>query len=95
MSLLLDDYTSPDLDKSLGLVINDSDCFYFSQLVKKSVVSIENGFVVAKREVTGGEVEWEVGLARCKVLYIEWINNKVLLYSKESYIQYLMMDKNI
>ena len=95
MSLLLDDYTSPDLDKSLGLVINDSDCFYFSQLVKKSVVSIENGFVVAKRELAGGEVEWEVGLARCKVLYIEWINNKVLLYSKESYIQYPMMEKNI
>ena len=24
--------------------------------------------MVAKREAVGGEVEWEVGLARCKVL---------------------------
>lgn len=51
--------------------------------------------MVAKKEAVGGEVEWEVGLARCKVLYIEWINNKFLLYIKESYIQYLMMEKNI
>ena len=86
---------SPDVGKSLGLVINSSDCFYSSHLVKKSVVSIENGPVVAKREADRGEVEWEVGLARCKVLYIEEINNKVLLYSKESYIQCPMMETNI
>ena len=33
-------------------------------------------------------MEWEVGVSRCKLLYIEWINNKVLLYSTENYIQY-------
>ena len=27
------------------------------------------------------EVEWEFGTNRCKVLYIEWINNKALLYT--------------
>ena len=36
----------------------------------------------------GGEVEWEVGVSRCKLLYMEWINNKVLLYSTRNHIQY-------
>ena len=51
------------------------------------------------REQTGGcrrrglwgadweRMEWEVGVSRCKLLYIGWINNKVLLYSTENYIQ--------
>ena len=30
----------------------------------------------------------EFGTNRCKLVYIEWINTKVLLYSKENYIQY-------
>ena len=33
-------------------------------------------------------MEWEVGVSRCKLLYIEWINNKVLLYSTGNDIQY-------
>ena len=31
----------------------------------------------------GDEEDWEVGINRCKLLYIEWINNKVLLYSTD------------
>ena len=27
----------------------------------------------------GGRMEWDFGINRCKLLYIEWINNKVLL----------------
>ena len=27
----------------------------------------------------GGEMEWEPGISRCKLLYIEWLKNKVLL----------------
>ena len=46
-------------------------------------MDIENRLVVAKREGVGGGVEWEVGVSRRKLLYIEWINNKVLLYSTE------------
>ena len=36
----------------------------------------------------GKEVEEErrVDVSRCKLLYIDWINNKVLLYSTENYI---------
>ena len=46
----------------------------------------------------GGEV-WgreggEVAVSRWKLLYIEWTNNKVLLYSTENYIQYPMINHN-
>ena len=37
-------------------------------------------------------MEEEVGVSRCKLLYIEWINNKVLLYSTGNYIQYPMIN---
>ena len=40
----------------------------------------------------------EFGISRCKLLYIEWINNKVQLYSTGSYIQYPVinhMEKNM
>ena len=39
-------------------------------------------------------MEWEVGVSRCKLLYIGWINNKVLLYSTGKYIQYPMINHN-
>ena len=41
--------------------------------------------MVAK-EGAGGEMKWEVGTSRCKLLYIEWKNNKVLAYSTENCI---------
>ena len=31
---------------------------------------------------------WEFGITRCKLLYVEWINSKVLLYSRGNYIPY-------
>ena len=33
-----------------------------------------------------GGMDWEFGISRCKLLYIEWANNKVLLYSTGNYI---------
>ena len=50
--------------------------------------------MVAKGERVGRGMEWEVGVSRCKLSYIEWINNKVLLYSTENYIQYPMINHN-
>ena len=41
-----------------------------------------------------GGMEWEAGVSRCKLLYVEWINNKVLLCSTENYIQYPMINHN-
>ena len=56
--------------------------------------------MVAKKEGAGGGMEWEVGTSRCKLLYIEWKNNKVLPYSTENcialriYIQYPEINHN-
>ena len=36
----------------------------------------------------GGGIDWESGVSRYKLLPIEWINNKDLLYSTGNYIQY-------
>ena len=44
--------------------------------------------MVAKGEGSWGGMEWEVGVSRCKLVLVEWINNKVLLYSTGNYIQY-------
>ena len=57
-------------------------------------MDIENRLVVAKGEGVGGGMEGEVGVSRGKLLYIEWINNKVLLYSTVNYIQCPMINHN-
>ena len=54
------------------------------------------------REQTGGcqgggagrGLDWEFGISRGKLLYIEWINSKVLLYSTGNYIQYPVINHN-
>ena len=33
-------------------------------------------------------MDWELGISRCKLSHIEWIDNKVLLYGTGNYIQY-------
>ena len=50
--------------------------------------------MVAKGEGVGRGMEWEFGISRCKLLYIGWINNKVLLYNTENYFQYPMINHN-
>ena len=42
----------------------------------------------------GGGKVWEFGMSRCKLLYIGWINNKVLLYSTGDYTQYPVINHN-
>ena len=41
-----------------------------------------------------GGMEWEFGVSKCKLLHIEWIKNKVLLYSTGNYIQYPGINHN-
>ena len=41
-----------------------------------------------------GGMDWEFGISICKLLYVEWINNKALLYSTWNYIQYPMINHN-
>ena len=45
-----------------------------------------------QEEEVGGGMEWEAGISRWKLLYIDWMNNKVLLYSTENYIQYPLIN---
>ena len=42
----------------------------------------------------GGRMDWESGISRCRLFYMEWINNKALLYSTGNYIQYLIINHN-
>ena len=37
---------------------------------------------------------WKFGVSRCKLLHLEWINNKVLLHSTGKYIQSPGIDHN-
>ena len=51
--------------------------------------------MVAKQERGGeGGMDWEFGISRCKLLYTEWIHNKVLLYNTGNYIQYPVINHN-
>ena len=50
--------------------------------------------MMAKGEESGRALDWEFGISRCKLVYIEWINNKVLLYSTGNYIQYPLINHN-
>ena len=56
--------------------------------------NIESRLVVAKGAEVGGGTEWEVGVSRCKLLCVEWINTKVLLCSTENYVHYPMINHN-
>ena len=46
-----------------------------------------------KIEQLGG-MEEEVGVSSCKLLYTEWMINKVLLYGTKNYIQQPMINHN-
>ena len=39
-------------------------------------------------------MDWEFGISRCKLSYIEWVNNKVLLNSTGNYMQYPVINHN-
>ena len=45
------------------------------------------------KEEEGG-MNSESGISRCKLLNIEWLNNKVLEYSTENYIQCPVINHN-
>ena len=50
--------------------------------------------MVVKGEESGEEKDWEFGVSRCKLLYIGWINNKVLPYSTGNCIQNPVINHN-
>ena len=60
----------------------------------KQTPDTENNLAVARRSGGGEGLDLEFGTSRCKLFYIEWINNKDLLYSTENYIQYPVINHN-
>ena len=40
----------------------------------------------------GSGMDKEFGISRCKLLYLEWISNEVLLYSTGNYVQSLGLE---
>jgi len=50
--------------------------------------------VVAKGRGRRRGVASEFGVSTCKLVYLEWINNKVLLHRIRNYIQYSMINHN-
>ena len=57
-------------------------------------MDIENRLVVAGGGGAEGGMEWEAGVRRSKLSHVEWINNKVPLYSKETYLYSMSYDKS-
>ena len=57
--------------------------------IYKTETDTENRLVVAKAAGVGGGrgTDWELGVSRWKLLHVEWVNKKVLLYSTGNYIQ--------
>ena len=49
---------------------------------------------LASEEEGGRGLDWEFGISRCKLVYVEWRNSKVLLYSTGNYIQYPEISHN-
>ena len=64
-----------------------------NELIYETETDIENRLMVAI-EGSGGGRDWEFGISRCKILYVEWINKKVMLYITGNYIQYPMINCN-
>ena len=54
---------------------------------------IENRLVVTKEEVGGRGLDWDLGISRCRLVYIERIN-KVLLDSTGNCTQYPVLNHN-
>ena len=50
--------------------------------------------MVAKGEGAEGRKDWEFGNSRYKPVYIEWINNKVLLYNTGNSFQCPVINHN-
>ena len=48
--------------------------------------------MIAKGDGAGEKMEWQCGVRRCKLSYMEWINNKVLLCSTENHSQSPMIN---
>ena len=49
---------------------------------------VEKDLWVPRGKASGGGMDWEFVVSRCKLLHIQWINSEVLQYSAGSNTQY-------
>ena len=59
---------------------------------RNRLMDIENRLVFAKGERGVIGMDWDFGVGRCKLLHLEWVDNKVLLYSIGNNIQSLGLE---
>ena len=52
-------------------------------------MDIKNRPVVVTEERVGRRTEWEVGLSKCKLLYIGWINKKSYCIAQNTIVNIL------
>ena len=55
---------------------------------RKSIRDIEKSLVVTNRKPGRTGMSWKFGISRYKLICIEWINNKILLFKTRNYIWY-------
>ena len=53
---------------------------------EKKIIDLENRLVAAQGEEGWSGWDWELGVNRCKLLFLEWIYNDILLCSIENYV---------
>ena len=63
--------------------MNQMECIY-----KNRYTDTENRLVVPRGKEGAGRTDSVFGISRCKLLYMERINKKVLLHNKRNYIQH-------
>ena len=85
--------SSPNFPMKLKL-LQKSKLFFFlnsfkSLFYRNKITDIESRLVVDKGEGVMGGLEWEVGVSRYRLLYVEWISSRVLLYGTENYVHIL------
>ena len=60
---------------------------------RNRLTDVENRPAAAKGRGRERE-DWEFGVGRCRLLCLEWINNKVLMYSTGNYSQSTVINHN-
>ena len=57
-------------------------------------MDIENRLIVAKGDGGRSGMDWESGVNRYNLLYLEWISIEFLLYTTGNYVQSLVMERD-
>ena len=82
--------------KTSNSASDDISQFHSSFIIKKDIKHKKdrNRHRLPSGKGGGGQMDWGFGISRCQLLHMEWINNKVLLYSIRNYMQYPMIKHN-